>query len=602
MNLNQCEVSLARATLTSQPGRELARVLATEMLGLGFSRATVARISVDRKALVVVAAESMANKPACGTRLKLIASGFWRKTSEHKGALMYLASDRSSYGSDPWQVDLYREGCRYWIETAIVDGDTLLGALFLDNGSTAVLPSDLGDLLSQIDRIVSVYSKYLVPSLRRASAERLAAGYEELLVFDSSVVDELEIVLDRKTPDFNPVLERLATVISGITSASCVDISVKEDGVYKPLVRQGEVRIGVEALEDDPIASDSVSVRAMQSGEVRYFIGKRSDDLYSLLSAQALTSREVQVVQSLRSWGAFPLNVGSRTIGALSVASMDWDFFTESHKGILHEAAELASLVLTLADVIRQHFVTVEEQSRNIRSLSMRLTDLTRTAAFESAARTVIHNLGNLMTPVGNDLGKITKWSEKYKGSFPRKALEDLQNRLESVEDVFKLYRRLKSHKKVLKIHNVNDLIDEAVEFCLPRTQAFSVPLQVNQADRVLGVKCSDVDMIHAFINVILNALEAVSEKASRGGAISIRTMSVGNNCVVKVDDDGVGFSNRDAEKLFEVDYTTKINGTGLGLNHVRRAVQDVGGRVELRGMRLKGATVTITLPLEDGG
>jgi signal transduction histidine kinase len=439
---------------------------------------------------------------------------------------------------------------------------------------------------------------YLVAALRKETTDQLAIAHQTLLAFDTRLAQELGRIFREKVPDIDPILQQLADAVAENTTATCVDISIQRGDFYEPVARSGQLIIGARAAVDDPLVQHSISVRSIKEKSPQLFTGKRQDALFEYLADELPSDDGRRLVASLRAWGAFPVALGSKVIGALSVASNDWDFFVTWRYQILEAFAKRATLILTIGEAISQQFDTVREQQDRIRSQGIRLNELNQGTGFASAARTLIHNLGNVLSPIGADLEKIAKWADQYKGKFPRKALVDLQSRLDNAEEVFDFYRRLKGKERSKANHDVSALIEEAAEFCEPRARSHSIQIQQNLAPQRLMVFCSDIEMIQAFVNIIINSIEAMTVPGARRGVLSIRSFASGSKVTLKFADEGVGIDPRNTKKLFEVDYTTKSDGTGLGLHHVKRTIEACRGRVGIDGAPMKGATVTITLPL----
>ena len=109
-----------------------------------------------------------------------------------------------------------------------------------------------------------------------------------------------------------------------------------------------------------------------------------------------------------------------------------------------------------------------------------------------------------------------------------------------------------------------------------------------------------DEDLIEgALDNVIQNALKAMPD----GGVLTVRTeVSAGLHeaLIVTVQDTGCGMDARQLQRAFDDFYTTRQDGSGLGLAFVRRVVEAHGGEVKLSSTLGEGTTVTIELPYRD--
>jgi signal transduction histidine kinase len=102
-----------------------------------------------------------------------------------------------------------------------------------------------------------------------------------------------------------------------------------------------------------------------------------------------------------------------------------------------------------------------------------------------------------------------------------------------------------------------------------------------------------------ALINLLLNALQAMPG----GGSVVVSASRERREgrwiASVEVADDGRGMSEETTARLFQPFFTTKAQGTGLGLAVVRRFVEAHGGRVAVRSSEGHGSTFTLLLPLE---
>lgn len=96
------------------------------------------------------------------------------------------------------------------------------------------------------------------------------------------------------------------------------------------------------------------------------------------------------------------------------------------------------------------------------------------------------------------------------------------------------------------------------------------------------------------FENLLLNAKQAI--KGS--GIINIRLAEEGNFAKIEVEDSGEGIPNHVLPKIFDPLFTTKQEGTGLGLSSCRNIVEQHGGTIEVKTEIGKGTTFTVKLPI----
>jgi signal transduction histidine kinase len=97
--------------------------------------------------------------------------------------------------------------------------------------------------------------------------------------------------------------------------------------------------------------------------------------------------------------------------------------------------------------------------------------------------------------------------------------------------------------------------------------------------------------------NVIQNAIDAIDTS----GHIRLTTSVAGEDIIFTCQDDGSGIAEEAQKRLFQPHFTTKVQGSGLGLANVKRIIEDYNGSVELQSEHGKGTTVTIKMPLDPG-
>jgi len=103
-------------------------------------------------------------------------------------------------------------------------------------------------------------------------------------------------------------------------------------------------------------------------------------------------------------------------------------------------------------------------------------------------------------------------------------------------------------------------------------------------------------------INLIKNAAEAVAANPGGRGTVSVSVSREGRWVLLRVADDGAGMSREQLARVFTPFSTTKAHGTGLGLAHTRRMVEDLGGSLTLQSAPGLGTVATLVLPAAERG
>jgi hypothetical protein len=142
---------------------------------------------------------------------------------------------------------------------------------------------------------------------------------------------------------------------------------------------------------------------------------------------------------------------------------------------------------------------------------------------------------------------------------------------------------------------NLNTTVEHAV--MLARQQVFSKPIKIElqPATELCDVE-HDSDQIHqVLLNLLLNAVQAMDGE----GTIRVDIGSRADFATVEVSDSGRGIPPQNLPNIFRPFFTTKGNGTGLGLSLARRIVEEHQGRIEVSSVVGKGSKFTVLLPFQ---
>ena len=142
----------------------------------------------------------------------------------------------------------------------------------------------------------------------------------------------------------------------------------------------------------------------------------------------------------------------------------------------------------------------------------------------------------------------------------------------------------------------LNGVLRGVIRQITPQCRHRHITLRTSLADRIPAMWLDPDRLVQAFLNVVVNATEALRE----GGTLEISTRldPAGKTVVVQVDDDGIGLDSKASARLFDPFVTTKPGGVGLGLVNARATVENHGGTITLVPRTPSGTRATITLPI----
>lgn len=245
--------------------------------------------------------------------------------------------------------------------------------------------------------------------------------------------------------------------------------------------------------------------------------------------------------------------------------------------------------------------------------LEERLNRAEKMEALGALAGGVAHDLNNV-------LGGVVGYSELLRNELPegnplkRFADNIVQSGVRGaaiIQDLLTLARRGVTVSEVVDLNKLIVKYLRTPEFEQMKSYHPDVRIRTNLEDNLLNVKGSPVHLNKMIMNLVSNALEAISVQ----GEVTIRTkncyldrpvhgydkMQEGDYVVLKVSDTGAGISGNDRNKIFEPFYTKKVmgrSGTGLGLAVVWGTVKDHNGYIDVQSEEGKGSTFVVYIPV----
>lgn len=171
-------------------------------------------------------------------------------------------------------------------------------------------------------------------------------------------------------------------------------------------------------------------------------------------------------------------------------------------------------------------------------------------------------------------------------------ALRGEVRRLEETLNDFLRYAAV--HKLNLSPTPLNDVIEEVLDFVEPEANRHCVDIRPYLSPEVGEVPLDVQRFKQALLNLLINAEQAIEDD---GGQIVVNTRRGEGEAILEVIDTGCGIDPEVLPKIFEVYYSSKKTGTGLGLPTARRIVEEHGGRIEVESEPGKGTRFRIHLP-----
>lgn len=214
----------------------------------------------------------------------------------------------------------------------------------------------------------------------------------------------------------------------------------------------------------------------------------------------------------------------------------------------------------------------------------------------------LLHEVNNRLSTLNTEVTNLRLDLKSAKRAADLPAITMQADRLATItQDVIKmahLFQRLIKADRWEQV-NLNEVIRSAAQVLRHRAYQAKLVIDLDLASGLPQLLSSEVRLTQVFINVMLNAIQQCGE----GATIVARTVYEPDRdhpVQVRFSDDGPGIHHRHFERIFELGFTTRKDGSGLGLFISRGLIESIGGRIQVESSYLLiGTTFLIELPLE---
>jgi signal transduction histidine kinase len=261
---------------------------------------------------------------------------------------------------------------------------------------------------------------------------------------------------------------------------------------------------------------------------------------------------------------------------------------------VLRYADEVGSLMRSFNSMV----VNLEKAKKELQEYHYRQMERAdRLASVGEMATGIAHEIKN---PLAGISGAISVLADDFAEGDPRKevvgkVLEQIARLDKTATDLLYFGRPGKPEFSYL---DINAIVTKTLFFVSQHSEAENIRRVKELSDDLPQVWVDEKQMQQVFFNVIINAIQAMKE----GGTLITRTdsiMSEGREFVrVLITDTGQGIPPDEIDKVFVPFYTTKTQGTGLGLPICRQLVEQHGGTISVRSSLTEGTTFIIKLPV----
>jgi signal transduction histidine kinase len=211
-------------------------------------------------------------------------------------------------------------------------------------------------------------------------------------------------------------------------------------------------------------------------------------------------------------------------------------------------------------------------------------------AATGRLVRTLAHEVRN---PLNNINLSVEQLIQQEKSEESGLYLEIIQRNSKRIGDLItELLNSSRPTNIQLERTSLQSVMDKAIASAIDRMTLKRIDLKVKYTEEDAFALIDDEKVQLAFLNIIINAVEAMQEGC---GTLTISIESTEEEHVVEIADNGCGINDENMQRLFEPYFTSKRNGMGLGLAATLNIIQSHNGSVDVKSELGKGTTFILT-------
>jgi PAS domain S-box-containing protein len=241
-----------------------------------------------------------------------------------------------------------------------------------------------------------------------------------------------------------------------------------------------------------------------------------------------------------------------------------------------------------------------EAERERLHQLETDLAHMNRVSMMGELAASLAHEVKQPIAAAQMDARTCVRWlrsdtpdvAEACQAAL--RMIHDATRAAEVIDRVRSLYRRDTSERELL---DVNEIIREMIILLHDKADPNFISIRTELDLGLPLIKADRVQLQQVLMNLILNGIEAMKDAKGELNVTSKR--SDDGQLLISVSDSGIGLPREEVERIFEAFFTTKAQGTGMGLSISRRIIESHGGSLWASANAGRGAKFQFTLPTD---
>jgi PAS domain S-box-containing protein len=241
-----------------------------------------------------------------------------------------------------------------------------------------------------------------------------------------------------------------------------------------------------------------------------------------------------------------------------------------------------------------------EEERERLRHVQADLARINRVTTMGELTASLAHEIKQPIAAAVTDAGTCLKWLardqpdiEEARAAVSR-IIKDVTRASEITTRVRSLFKKGEPQRELV---DLNEIIREMITLLSGEAGRYSISIHTDLAPDLPNIRADRVQLQQVFMNLMLNAIDAMNETKVAKDLTIKSQRNPEDQLLISVRDNGVGLPAQLGDKIFDAFFTTKPQGTGMGLSISRSIIESHGGRLWAAANPVQGTTFQFTLP-----
>lgn len=286
---------------------------------------------------------------------------------------------------------------------------------------------------------------------------------------------------------------------------------------------------------------------------------------------------------------AMPLEYRGTAIGVIEAVNKASGHFDEHDRELLSTLAGSAAIAIENARLYQAE----RELRRMVEQSRLQLVQTEKLAATGRLAASLAHEINNPLQAIHNSLQLMLSFQLKAdeQKEYLQIADEEIERLMGLVSSILEFAR---PPRREIQPTNLNDVVERVLALAGKYLQHRRIALKRDLATDLPPIMGASDELEQVFINLVLNAVDAMPE----GGTLRVSSwVAEDRRLAVAFSDIGQGIPPEHLDHIFEPFFSTRQDGTGLGLTVSQNVVEHHGGEITVQSVLGEGTTFTVWLP-----